>query len=347
MKVYEIDPTCDPRWAVFLKGHPKASVFHGTAWLKALRKTYGYEPVAFTTSPPSAQLENAIVFCRVNSWITGHRLVSLPFSDHCEPLCDTRADLVPLVEHLQSASNKRGWKHLEIRPVSESFRQLRDGFARGERYLLHLLDLRPDVDCLFRSFDKDSVQRRIRRAERAGLIEECGSSEALLDDFYRLFIITRRRHGLPPTPRSWFQNLLQEHGRLAEIRIAYADREPISAILILRFGNVAYYKYGCSDYAFNRLGATPWLFWRAIQAAKSTGCLEFDMGRTADNHTGLLAFKRNWVSQPRELIYWSFPRGTATLSSEGWKLKAANRVFASMPKSMLKITGRLIYRHIG
>src|SRR5579872_6277804 len=334
MRVYEIDPTCDPRWPVFVDGHPKASVFHGTAWLKALRNTYGYGPVAFTTSPPAAQLRNAIVFCHVNSWITGHRLVSLPFSDHCEPLCDASADLAALLEHLRSASNERKWKHLEIRPVSESFRQLCDGFAQSERYLFHVLDLRPDVGSLFQSFDKDSVQRRVRRAERAGLIEQCGTSAVLLEDFYRLFTITRRRHGLPPTPRSWFENLVQEHGRSAEVRIAYAGRKPISAILTFRFGKVAYYKYGCSDYAFNRLGATPWLFWGAIQAAKSSGCLEFDMGRTADNHTGLLAFKKNWVSQPRELTYWSFPRSTATLSSEGWKLKVANRVFASMPKSM-------------
>ena len=347
MKAYEVDPTRDPRWGVFVEGHPKASVFHGIAWLKALRNTYGYEPVAFTTSPPAAQLNNAIVFCHVDSWITGHRLVSLPFSDHCEPLCDSSDDLGFLIHHLRSTSNERGWKHLEIRPVREGFGQVSDGFAPAGRYFSHVLDLRPDADRLFRSFDKDSVQRRIRRAERANLVEECGTSQELLDDFYRLFVITRRRHRLPPTPRAWFQNLIQEHGRSAEIRVAYADRKPISAILNFRFGKVVYYKYGCSDYAFNRLGATPWLFWRAIKAAKSSGCLEFDMGRTAENHTGLLAFKKNWVSQPRELTYWSFPRGTAAVSSDGWKMKAATRVFASMPNSMLEITGRLIYRHIG
>ena len=69
--------------------HPKASVFHTPAWLQALRWTYGDEPVVFTTSPPTAELTNGVVFCRVKSWLTGRRLISLPFSDHCEPLCDS------------------------------------------------------------------------------------------------------------------------------------------------------------------------------------------------------------------------------------------------------------------
>ena len=38
-------------------------------------------------SPPDEPLENGFLFCRVESWLTGRRLVSLPFSDHCEPLC--------------------------------------------------------------------------------------------------------------------------------------------------------------------------------------------------------------------------------------------------------------------
>ena len=83
---YEIDPLRDERWASLVESHPHASVFHSNNWLKALRSVYGYEPVVMTTCPPGARLTNGLVFCRVNSWLTGRRLVSLPFSDHCEPL---------------------------------------------------------------------------------------------------------------------------------------------------------------------------------------------------------------------------------------------------------------------
>ncbi len=77
--------------------------------------------------------------------------------------------------------------------------------------------------------------------------------------------------------------------------MAYKDEIPIAAILTLRFRKTGYFKYGCSDARFNKFGATPWLLWRAIAAAKSNGALAFDMGRTEEHNAGLLAFKNHWV----------------------------------------------------
>src|SRR5689334_19011211 len=95
--VNEIRPLEDPRWTKFVDEHPRSSAFHTAGWLEALRRTYDYEPIALTTSPPDADLQNAVVFCRVNSWLTGRRLVSLPFSDHCNPLVRDQADLDSLI----------------------------------------------------------------------------------------------------------------------------------------------------------------------------------------------------------------------------------------------------------
>lgn len=346
---YQLDPIQDPRWAELVEKHPRASVFHTVPWLQALRRTYGYEPVAFTTSPPTGELKNGMVFCRVNSWLTGCRLVSLPFSDHCEPLCDSSEDVNFLIRYLQASFDHQKWKYLQVRPVNGNLGQTGDGIGclPAATYFLHALDLRPDLDEVFRSLDKDSVQRRIQRAERAGLVEKCGRSEDLLKEFYALFVITRSRHQVPPSPYSWFRNLINCQGKALEIRLAYKDEIPIAAILTLQFRDVVYYKYGCSDARFNKFGATPWLFWRAIAAAKSNGANEFDMGRTKEDNTGLLAFKNRWVPQPKRLVYWQYPYASSLDSVDDWKLKIAKRAFSLMPDKLLTIVGELIYRHIG
>ncbi len=346
---YQVDPTNDARWAQFIELHPKASVFHTVGWLETLRRTYGYEPVVFTTSPSTNELKNGLVFCRVNSWLTGHRLVSLPFSDHCEPLCDSAEELNFLLRNLQAALDRQKWRYVEFRPTNGNFGQSGEeaGFRPAAKYFLHLLDLHPSLEEVFRGFDRDSVQRRIHHAERAGLIERCGRSEELLKEFYRLFIITRDRHQLPPTPYAWFHNLIRNLGKALEIRIAYKDESPAAAILTLRFKNVLYYKYGCSDARLNKLGATPWLIWRAISAAKLSGASEFDMGRTEEGNAGLLAFKNHWVPAPKQLVYWSYPEVSGLRSGEGWKVKMAKRVFSIMPRRLMALTGSLIYRHIG
>jgi hypothetical protein len=349
MKIYQIDPLSDGRWAELVQHHSSASVFHTVAWLKTLRRTYGYQPVVFTTSPPTSELKNGLVFCRVNSWLTGRRLVSLPFSDHCEPLCDTVEEMNFLIRYLQAALDHREWQRLELRPIEWNFREAGDGITLqpDARYYFHTLDLRPELANLFHNFDKDNVQRRIQRAERAGLVEQRGRSEALLKDFYSLFVATRGRHRLPPIPRAWFSNLIESLGDAVEIRVAYQDETPIASVLTLQFRDVVYYKYGCSDARFNRFGAMPWLLWRAVEAAKSNGGARFDLGRTEEDNAGLLAFKNHWVPQPRHLVYWKFPNPSSLNSITGWKLKMAKMIFSCMPESVLAFTGRMIYRHIG
>jgi hypothetical protein len=346
---YQLDPIKDPRWAHLVQKHPKASVFHTVAWLRALRRTYGYEPVVFTTSPPTGELRNGIVFCRVYSWLTGRRLVSLPFSDHCEPLCDSTEDANFLIRYLQTALEHEGWKYLQVRPINGNFSHTGDGIGclPAATYFLHTLDLRPELDEVFRSLDKDSVQRRIQRAERAGIAERCGRSEELLKEFYDLFVITRRRQRVPPTPYTWFRNVIHELGEALEIRVAYKDESPIAAIVTLRFKEVLYYKYGCSDARFNKFGATPWLFWKAITAAKSSGASELDMGRTQEDNPGLLAFKNHWVPHPKRLVYWQYPYTSTHDSAGSWQLKLAKRAFSLVPDRLLTILGKWIYRHVG
>jgi hypothetical protein len=346
---FQLDPIRDPRWAELVDRHAKAAVFHTVPWLQALHATYGYEPLAFTTSPPDVALKNGILFCRINSWLTGRRLVSLPFSDHCEPLCDSTTDLKSLISYLQAFLQQEQGKYFEIRPITENLGPMGDetGCAPVATYFLHRLDLRRDLADLFRSLDRDSVQRRIQRADRAGLVEKCGRSDDLLAQFYSLFITTRRRQHVPPNPYAWFRNLIDCQKDALEIRLAYQGEIPIAAILTLQFKNIVYYKYGCSDVGFNKFAATPWLFWKAITAAKLNGASQFDMGRTQEDNPGLIAFKNHWVQHPERLTYWRYPYAAPLDAVGGWKLQLAKSAFSIMPKSLLTKVGQLMYRHIG
>lgn len=349
MRIYQIDPTRDERWPRLVARHPKASVFHTTGWISALRCTYGYEPLALTTSSPTGELENGILFSCIKSWLTGHRLVSLPFSDHCEPLCDSGDELNFLIRYLQTTMERRNLKYLEIRPVNGAFGLSSETgrFQPSTNYWLHVVDLSQDLDQVFQSFHIDCVQRRIHRAERAGLTERSGRSDDLLTEFYALFVMTRGRHGLPPIPYAWFRNLIQFQGEALNIRVAYKGEIPVSAILTLRFRDVVYYKYGCSNTRFKQFAATPWLLWRAITAAKLEGAVQFDMGRTEMDNPGLLSFKNHWVAQPKRLVYWRYPNASSLNSVGGWRLNVAKRLFSSMPDGLRTIAGDFIYRHIG
>src|SRR5271165_2794633 len=109
---HSIEPLQDSRWDNLVQNHPRASVFHSSPWLRALSRTYGYEPIAYTTSPAGQDLQNGIVFCRIESWLTGRRLVSLPFSDHCEPLMREPEDLEAFATGLEEEASKGHWRYI-------------------------------------------------------------------------------------------------------------------------------------------------------------------------------------------------------------------------------------------
>ena len=346
-----IEPLADARWDRFLSKHPRASLFHSTAWLRALARTYGYKSIVYTTSPAGKDLENGIVLCPVESWLTGRRLVSLPFSDHCEPLVDLAEDRHLLTAALEEEVRRERYGYLEVRPL-EAF-EIATPFRRTTAtYAFHQLDLRSSIDAIFGNFHKSSTQRKVRRAEREGLTYREGSTKELLDTFYRLFTLTRKRQGLAPQSREWFANLLDCFGDALKIRVALKGDQPIAAIITIRHKYTLTYKYGCCDPHFNNLGCMHLLFWNAILDAKSSGLLFLDFGRTDAHQQGLITFKSRWGATRSVLTYSRYGAAEKSthlfdLYSSKWKSRAAKYALKRLSPAVLPMIGEIVYKHIG
>jgi len=347
--VYTIDPLTDARWEALLLRHRRASVFHAHGWLSALQESYGYRPVVFTTSGPDQPLENGIVFCAVRSWITGQRLVSLPFSDHCEPLTSSPAEHVEILAHVCGQVGPAPFKYVEIRPLSvaDAEELAAVHLAQSKQLCLHVLSLDPSAEELFRGLHKNCIQRKVRRAEKEGLGCQRGRSETMLRDFYDLLIQTRRRHRLPPQPLKWFRHLIAAFGEQLTICVASKDNRPVAAILTLSFKRTITYKYGCSADGFSRLGGTPYLFWKTIQEAKEGGMAQLDLGISELDNVGLITFKDRLGARRIPLTRFCFPRSRTRRALEGGIRRLAGKLLHRLPAPFLTAAGRILYRHFG
>ena len=323
-----------------------ASIFHTRGWLLALRQTYNYQPIAFTTSSPGCRLTNGVPFCSIANWFGGRRLVSLPFSDHCSPLVENPDQLICLLSHLREKLSSEKLSYIEIRPTDICGID-REAFGKGKAFFFHKLDLRPSLDMIFQNFHKDCVQRKIQRAAREKLACEEGNSESLLAKFYHLLLVTRPRHGLPPQPASWFRNLIACLGEKVKIRVASKDGRPIASILTLRYKHVLVYKYGCSDQSFNNLGGTQLLFWNAIQEAKNDHLSEFDMGRSDCENVGLAVFKDRWGASRTRLTYFRYPARNIPNAVGLMRTEIRKYVWSHAPSSVLAVAGRVLYKYMG
>lgn len=345
MDVHAIDPLSDRRWDALVACHPAATVFHLRGWLEALALTYGYEPFVLTTGPSDKPMTDGVPLCRVSSWITGNRAVSLPFADHCEPLLNYDSPFSPFANFLRTECDRQAWKYVELRPLSWHW-DPDPHMQRGHTYYFHSLDLMRPLEQLFTRLHKNSLQRRIRRAEREHLSYDTGRSEQLVNEFYKLLLITRRRHDMIPQPRAWFKNLVECMGDQIQIRLARKDGIPIAAILSLRHRSSVVYKYGCSNEKFHRFGAMPFLFWRLIEESKSSGIEQVDFGRSDMDNPGLIAFKDRFGTSKKLLTYFRYQR-TETRQSVSWSFQATRKLFALLPDAVLPTVGKVLYRHMG
>lgn len=348
--VYAFNPLSDPRWDDFLQRHPDASVFHSTPWLQALTKTYGYEVIAYTTNSSGEDLENAVVFCRVNSWLTGRRLVSLPFSDHCEPLVNSNV-ASGFVSRIVQKELGRNQSYAEFRPFTSLESSVAGCYCTNIPYVFHQLDLTPPLETLFQSFHKSSIQRKIRRAESERLTYREGRSEQLLDQFFSLFQQTRKRHRIPPPPRQWFLNLVRYLASALKIRVAYKEDRPVAAMLTLEHKDTLVYKYGASNPEFHRCGAMHLLYWKTIQEAKKHNLKHFDLGRTDADQHGLITFKNRWGAKQSTLMYSRYSKGRPSthffdLYATKWKSSVAKYTVSCLPYAVVSKMGQMLYRHI-
>ena len=337
--LFALDPLRDKRWRELTNAHPASSVFHKPEWLSALQSSYGYEPVVYTTCEPSADLTSGIVFCKVKSWLTGRRLVSLPFSDHCDPLVENSAEHDDLLLRVRASVDGGEWDYCEVRPV-----RFAPGAAtmlgQSNRYFWHSIDLRPSLENIFKTLHS-SVQRKIRRAERESLTYAEGNSELLLQQFYKLVIVTRRRQNLPPQPIKWFRSLIANLGANLKIRVASKDSMPIASILTLNHSPTVTYKYGCSDARMHALGGMALCFWSTIQQAKDAGYETLDLGRSDTTNSGLIAFKEHWGGVRSDLSYWRYPNRPR--SNQSWvKQVIVEQIVKAAPDRALTAVGKSV-----
>jgi CelD/BcsL family acetyltransferase involved in cellulose biosynthesis len=344
--VYTTDPLSDRRWDDLVDQHPSASAFHTRGWLQALASTYGYEPFVLTSTPEGEPLRDGVALCRVSSWITGTRLVSLPFADHCQPLLRCAEDCLVFTQWLRAERDRLRWKYIELRPLS--FQGESCGLPPSQSYCLHELDLLPSLERIFEKLHKGSIQRKIRRADREQISHEVGNSKRLLDEFYGLVLMTRRRLRVLPQPRNWFENLVKYMGDKVEIRVARKNGTPIAAMLTLRHRSSVIYKYGCSDKRFHNLGGMPFLFWKLIEESKALGVEQVDFGRTDLNNQGLITFKNRLGATSRLLRYYRSPKPKSQEGAGNWDSQPLVRQLCSiLPYPVCSAAGGLLYKHIG
>ncbi len=342
-RISQFDPLDRADWDDLVSRFPQCSFFHTSAWLRVLKQTYNFRPMAITSESQSGPTA-VVVLMEVDSWITGKRGVSLPFTDTCPLLYHNQEDLAFAVDAALQTARDRGWKSIEYRsPIAGG-----QDTPPSVEYYTHTLALHGGPESLLKTFS-DSNRRAIRKGQRSNLDVEQATDLNSMRVFYSLLCLTRKRHGIPPQPWRFFQSI-QEHilsqGKGA-IYLARSGSRAIAGAVFCFHEKKVLYKFGASDTRFQENRPNNLIMWRVIQASCEEGRDSLDFGRTSLDNSGLRRFKQSWGSREQTVPYQRFNANNNTLipindATTGWHI----RLFNHLPIPLARLAGQLVYKHV-
>lgn len=332
----------EDRWNAFITS-ARGSVYQHTAWHLVIGRTYGIRPIYFSAAWPDNSIRAGMPAALLKGLLRGERIVSYPFSDVCGPACARGADPKDFIEAL--LRQYRDYESVEIR-TGEECNALNKS---GSNYVNFEIKLEGSAEKLFSTFHADCVKRQVKKAFKAGLDAYESTSLSDFRDFYGLHLLTRKRQGAPVQPFSFFRNILEVLCPLglASLILVKKSGAAVSGVLILRFGDRAYYKFGATDERHFSSGAAQLALWTAIKKASDEGFAYFDLGRTYIGNKGLMDFKSRWSAQARPLNYLHWPEKRLMLKDEGASTaRMASAVIKALPVFSNRLLGRLLYRYL-
>jgi CelD/BcsL family acetyltransferase involved in cellulose biosynthesis len=306
MTAVTLDPRTDPRWQALADRFP-SDVFHSPAWMRVLSETYGLDVKAHVVVDSQGTPTGGLPFCHIHD-LRGERLATLPFSDYCDPLVDSRDVWAAL-----TAAHLAAGCPVAIRCVHNDLPLGDARFAVVNRARWHGLDLAPDLDALWRGFHA-SAHRAIRKSQHDGVVVRPAETMAELRAFYDMHLAIRKyKYRMLAQPYRFFENLWRHFldGQRGFLLLAWYGGEIIAGVIFLRWKDTMYYKFNASAPADLTHRPNDQIVWEGIRRARDGGCTALDFGLSDWDQDGLIFYKRKFGTVEKTISYLHHsPRGS-------------------------------------
>jgi CelD/BcsL family acetyltransferase involved in cellulose biosynthesis len=313
MHLTSVDPRSDPLWKRLIE-ETGSSVFQSPEWLQVLTDTYGFELSAHVLVDDTGAPRAGMPFCRIRD-ILGSRIVTLPFSDYCDPFARSPDQWNQLIEPLTLENAP-----LIARCLHNPLPLADPRFALVKQAKWHALKLTADPEEIWRSLD-GSARRAVQKAQREGITVQAAQTERELRAFFDMHIRIRKyKYRLLAQPYRMFENIWRvfiEKGK-GVLLLAMHSGQIIGGVLFLEWKDTLYYKFNASAPADLAHRPNDLLIWEGIQYGKAKGYAHLDFGLSDIDQPGLLQYKRKFASQEQTI---SFLRSNGDLTQQQKQLR--------------------------
>lgn len=318
--VEPVTPQNQGKWDAVIQRCPNTTAFQSLAWRDALGSAFKQlTPVYLFIKQQDAVIGGLPAF--VFQPIPGIRLWhSMPWNlfggIH---LMDTshHINLEELVASVETTAAEKGWCEIRWTLTPEHTTAYGDFFTKTgyERtdHFTHLLKTDGDVNALWNAYNK-RVRGAVRKAEKSGVAVTDTDTEEALSAFYDMYLMTVKRLGGTPKPRSLMQTLLQR--KIAKLAIATYSDTIIAGLLYLRFNRTVTLWCEASVPAFLKYRPNNAIFHYIIAQACREEYEWVDFGASPPKNTGLIAHKEQY--RATQIDFASYTKVVSPLKRALW-----------------------------
>jgi hypothetical protein len=350
LRLVRVDPIHDPRWDAFVRGNPRATVYHLAAWAEILSSAYRFEVRSVALEDDRRRLRAVLPLLYKHGPMSGKRFRSLPAVPYAGPLGEN-AELER--EIVLAACGLVGpGEQLVIATLSDEVGDL-DGVARRPGVPRWVVSLDENTDLGRLQKGSRNPAPGVRQSVTAGIQVREADSERDLRRFYRIYLRNQRR--LRAIPRRYRQlvhdrSLLRPEG-IFKVLIAEYRSEPVAGMMIHVFGSTVEGLYAASDERFLQTRPNHALYLRLLEWALERGFREVDLGGAYPG-SSLAFFKAQWGAVEVPLHYYIYPEAAAPQDpnlapdSAPGGLSLPNRVWDRIPLPVLGGAGVIAYSYL-
>ena len=328
-------------WDGFVEKYVGHSIHHRWGWKKVIENSFGH-PAHYLMLRDREKVLGVFPTIMMKSRWFGRFLVSLPFLNHGGPLA-VSADAMTLLlqETVQLAGKEQAW-FIEVR---RELPLLDDWIVKSHK-VSFCLDLSSGSEELWRGL-QSNVRNHVRVGEKNGC--EVLSGHEYLHEFYSVFAHNTRDLGSPVYGKIFFENILREFPKEAQVFVVRWKRKALAVALTLGYRDRLEIPWSASLYQYHRMSANSFLYWNIIRWACEHGYQIFDFGRSTPG-SGPYHFKKQWGGREVALSWNYYLLGDAkelpNINPQNVKYRMAIETWKRLPLWLTNRLGPKIVKYI-
>lgn len=333
-----------PRYVSFLNENTEALYEHSLEIKDLVAQHFKFKPL-YLIAKEQEKIVGVLPLFEAKSILEGNRLVSIPFFPFGGVIGKNVQCKQLLLEEAKKLSSS--YKFLEIRQRNGLEPTLAKDFVRQAPITDFLLPLKGTAEEMFNSLDK-KVRYDIKKAQQHNNLKVVlGKSKQELDDFYTVYLHTKKKRGVPAWPYALFSDALNNCNTL--IGVTYLQHKPIAAAFFFLHQKEIEYGFAGANYKYTHLRPYYLLLWEMIQYGIKNNYAIIDFGGTTPeiNDGNLYFFKERWCPLKEEIPYYFYSKNKDNIPSlnSSFKLyKIYGSLWSKLPPFIIRLISPYVIR---